>query len=57
MYMDHSLPKRTILEISFLSTTDFYNISLKIIITKLLVEIKILKPILLELEKMKKYTI
>ena len=29
MYMDHSLPKRTILEISFLSTTDFYNISLK----------------------------
>lgn len=29
MYMDHSLPKRTILEILFLSTTDFYNISLK----------------------------
>ena len=29
MYMDHSSPKRTILEISFLSTTDFYNISLK----------------------------
>ena len=27
MYMDHSLPKRTILEISFLSRTDFYNIS------------------------------
>ena len=29
MYMDHSLPKRTILEISFLSRTDFYNLSFK----------------------------
>ena len=29
MYMEHSFFKRTILEISFLSTTDFYNISLK----------------------------
>ena len=29
MYMNHSLPKRTILEISFLSRTDFYNISFK----------------------------
>ena len=27
MYIDNSLPKKTILEISFLSRTDFYNIS------------------------------
>lgn len=30
MYMDHSLPKRTILEISFLSTTDFYKIDCQV---------------------------
>lgn len=29
MYIDHSLPKKTILEISFLSRIDFYNISFK----------------------------
>lgn len=27
MYIDNSLPKKTILEITFLSRTDFYNIS------------------------------
>lgn len=29
MYINHALPKKIILEISFLSRTDFYNISFK----------------------------